>query len=179
MSDPSDLEKRVEDDSGPKDALGNSLEEKAYVKYDRIKTLKNYVVDTTSSWVYWTPLMAMDELFISGMDGEEVLKSRLVAIGMGLIVARPQAIFRQYWADLWKADGDSSKLKKFIVDTTAQMAWQAPLYSTILYFSGVSWDEGTTALATGLVIGTVFGRFYGYFQDKWRKLWGTKPTLDK
>lgn len=160
---------------------GNSLEydtaeEKTSKKVTSSK-LKSYVVDTTSSWLYWTPVMTFTEL-CSGMEAEEIVNSRLMAMGLALGIARPHGMFRQYWADLWKADANSSKKKKAFVDITANACFQAPIYSAILYFSGVSLEEGVAALATGLTIGAIGSRPFGYVQDKWRKLWGTKPTLD-
>ncbi|MBS3170116.1 L-alanine exporter AlaE [Candidatus Woesearchaeota archaeon] len=97
---------------------------------------------------------------------------------IALFVARPYGLFRQYWADSWKTDPTSSATKKLIVDTTAHFCFQLPFYSVILYVSGTSLREGITALIAGLTIGAVAGRPFGYFQDKWRKLWGTRPTLD-
>lgn len=139
--------------------------------------VKRYVVNTTSSWLYWTPIMTATEYF-SGMEMDEITATRLSAMGLALFVAHPYGIFRQYWAELWKTDATSSSAKKLIVDTSAHVCFQLPLYSTILYASGTSFREGITALITGLTIGAVGGRPFGYFQDKWRMLWGTRPTLD-
>lgn len=168
------LEKIVSSENVSEDYSGkeNASERPASSK------LKSYIVDTTSSWLYWTPVMTLTEL-CSGMEAEEIVNSRLIAMGLALGIARPHGMFRQYWADLWKADANSSKKKKVFVDITANACFQAPIYSAILYLSGVSLEEGAAALATGLTIGAIGSRPFGYVQDKWRKLWGTKPTLDE
>ncbi len=155
----------------------DDLEEIVSSEKKSSSNFKKYAVDTTSSWLYWTPIMSVTEHF-SGMEAKEILTSRLLGIGLGLFVARPYGRFREYWADQWDADATSSQRKKLLVDTSAHLCFQIPCYSTMLYFSGASLEEGLTALATGVAVGTVLGRPFGYVQDKWRGLWGTRPTLD-
>ena len=141
-------------------------------------TFKNYLVDTSAAIMVYTPLMASVEYF-SGMDSDEILKSRLFAAAANTIITRPYTIFREWWAKQWKADAKSSKTKKFLVDTSAMVMVQTPLYSGILYSSGASLEDIAVALPSGLIVGALSGRPFGYVLDKWRKLWGTKPTLDE
>src|SRR3989338_2297738 len=117
-----------------------------------IVTNKSYWVDTTASWIYWTPVMSVSET-VSGLELEEVAKSRAIGLGVSAVLGRPYGKFRQYWADLWHADAESSRSKKFIVDTTALTVFQIPVYGTMLYFAGASLKEGAAAFAIGLVIG--------------------------
>ncbi len=141
--------------------------------------VKNYVVDTTAGISFYTPIMAVSEYFIGGMDSYEVLKSRLFAGACYCVIMRPLGKFRRWYANLWNADPESSQLKKFLVDASATVITQIPLYSTILYSSGASLDEITKALPAGIAIGAATGRPFCYFWDKYRKFWGTKPVLDK
>ncbi len=182
-----DLERRIKVNATGKDAgleeidlemtLASSPNPNA--PYERKASgFRSYAADTTISWLYWTPVMAAIES-LSGLETDEILKSRLASICLGAFIARPQGMFRQYWANLWNADAGSSRVKKLAVDTSAQICFQVPLYSIILYFSGASLKEGIAALSTGVAIGALSARPFGYIQDKWRKLWGTKPTLDR
>lgn len=172
-----DLEKKLgEENSGLEETLEIEYEPATTTRKD--SPLRNYVVDTTAAWLYWTPLMTVTET-ISGMESEEIFKSRLMSLCVHAFLGRPNGMFRQYWANTWNADAESSPLKKFAVDTSAQVCFQVPIYSTMLYFSGASFKEGITALTTGVAVGILSGRGFGYVQDKWRKLWGTKPTLDE
>lgn len=141
--------------------------------------IKNYFIDITASITFYTPIMAPMEYFIADMSGEEVLKSRSSAIGIAFLAARPNGIFREWWARKWNATPESSRIKKILVDTSSLMVFQIPTYITILTISGASLSEIVVALPTGLAIGVTAGRPYGYFLDKWRKLWGGKPTLMK
>lgn len=144
-----------------------------------ISVAKNYIVDTTAGISFYTPIMAASEYFIGGMSSDEVLKSRLSAAVYHSVMRRPLGKFRQWYADMWHADAKSSFMKKFLIDTSVTVILQIPVYSAILYSSGASMEEITKALPAGIAIGASTGRPFGYFLDKWRKVWGTKPTLDE
>lgn len=139
---------------------------------------KNYLVDTSCSLMFYTPLLGSMEYFWAGMEPEEVLKSRVGSVLFHLTVARLYGVYRHWYAGLWKADMDSSRAKKRFVDTSAMLSFQIPTYSAILYYSGASWKEMAVALPTGLLLGGGTARLYGYLLDKWRKYWGTRRTLD-
>lgn len=138
---------------------------------------RDYVIDTTSSIVFFTPIMALMEYFIAGMTGSAVLTSRIIAIVIGVLLARVYGIFREWWAAYTKTNRESSKERKFIVDTSARVLFQLPTYPVFLFIAGASVHQVLIALPTGIAIGIASGRPYGYFLDVWRKLWGGKPTL--
>lgn len=142
-----------------------------------ITSAKNYCIDTTAGWMFYTPLMAASEYLIAGMEGEKVLRSRIYAAGVHALVMRPFGKFREWWAKKWKTDETSSWKRKLFVDTSANVMFQVPVYSAILYHSGATIKEIAYALPVGLLIGTLSGRPYGYFLDKCRKVFGAKATL--
>ncbi len=144
---------------------------------DLKESAKDYLVDTSASWVFYTPLMALEEAAIAGMEPNEVIKSRLAGIAVQSLVMRPYGKFRQGWANYWGANESSSKLKKTLIDTSSSVLYQLPVYSSILALAGASFDEICVALPLGLVIGITSGRPYGYFLDKWRKTWKRRSTL--
>ena len=141
------------------------------------REIRPYLVDTSAALSFYTPLMASSEAFIAGMSPEQVLKSRLYAAVYHSIFMRPYGKFREFWARTLKANPDSSRLKKFLVDTSAMILIQTPVYSGILLLTGTDPKKILVALPAGLAIGASSGRPYGYFLDRWRKLWGTKPVL--
>ena len=57
--------------------------------------------------------------------------------------------------------------------------FQIPVYAGILCSAGASLKEIAVALPFGLTVGLTTGRPFGYCLDKWRKLYGIKPTLDR
>ena len=142
-----------------------------------INVIKDYLVDTSAAWMFYTPVMAASEYFVAGMASKEVAKSRLMAMAVNAVVMRPYGKLRQNWADYWNADAHSSTLKKFAVDTSYSVLFQIPVYSSILFASGASFKESCAALPAGLVVGAIVGRPYGYWLDTWRNLLGRKSTL--
>ncbi|HLC81103.1 MAG TPA: L-alanine exporter AlaE [Candidatus Nanoarchaeia archaeon] len=138
---------------------------------------KNYLVDTTAGLSFYTPIVAANEYFIAGMSSQEVLKTRTFGICVNLVLLRPAAKFRQWWADQWKANAESSAIKKFLIDTSSTIIISAPVYSAILYSSGASLKEAAIALPTGIATGILLARPYGFYLDHWRRHWGTKPTF--
>ena len=137
---------------------------------------KNYLVDTSASWLFYTPMLAISEC-ASGMETKEVVKSRLLAMGVHALVMRPYGKLREKWAKFWNTNSQSSALKKFVVDASISALYQIPIYSAILYASNVSFDEATYALPAGVAIGLCAGRPYGHWLDYWRKTWGLRGTL--
>jgi hypothetical protein len=154
------------------------LETQVSKYHSLLNSAKEYLVDTSASVTFYTPIMASMEYLVAGMELPEVLTSRIAAASLHLVTSRPFGKFREWYAGKWNADVNSSSTKKFLVDTSALLLYQILLYSSILACSGASLEEAVVALPTGLMIGASTGRGYGKFLDRWRKKCGTKPTLE-
>ena len=168
------------------DGLGNGKNGLEYMQSDTPTTYQrfrnsasNILVDVSAGWLFYLPIVASIEKFVVGMENEEVLKARGLAMGVHGVFLRPYGKFRGWWAKKWDVNSESSSFKKFLVDTTALMLYQIPTYSSVLYLSGASFEEGATALPLGLAVGAGTGRVFGMWLDKWRKIWGKEPTLSK
>ena len=115
---------------------------------------RNYVVDTLAVWSFYNPPFALMEYCWAGLNGEEVLKARLMAITLQATTTRLiYAPLRQWWADIWKADYTSSKFKKWIVDTTGFMMYQIPVYTATLLVAGANESEIKKALPARIILG--------------------------
>ena len=124
--------------------------------------------------------MGANEYFIGGMEFDEVLTTRATMALTTLFINRPYGKFRDIWAKkVMKADGYSSKLKKFTTDVTASAVFYAPVYTAMIKASGASWEETGSALAGGMALITLTGRSFGGVLDKSRELFGIKPALNK
>ncbi len=141
-------------------------------------SLTNYLVDVSAGWTFTTPLYGITE-FLSGMENEEILKSRALSLIANAVFMRPYGKFRKSWANHWNTIPESSKKRKFVTETTAFSIIQIPLYSTMLYLAGASFEEWMVALPMGLVMGVATGRPFGIWQDKCRQFWGKEPVLSK
>ncbi|MSR85864.1 L-alanine exporter AlaE [Candidatus Woesearchaeota archaeon] len=137
---------------------------------------KQYLVDVAATWAFYLPTMAGIE-FISGMDSEEVVRSRLTSAATAIVIARPFTKLRSSWAGYLDANSGSSPSKKFLVDTSITLITQPPTYAAILYLSGASLKEAAVAIPTGLLFGAASARLFGKFLDSWRSYFGVEATL--
>ncbi|MBI2498684.1 L-alanine exporter AlaE [Candidatus Woesearchaeota archaeon] len=144
------------------------------------RKIKSWLVDSVAINLFYTPTLAFNELVIAGMGSYETLKARSISIPLGFLLGRPFGRFREFYAKhIFKADENSSKTRKFLVDTTASLVFNAPVYASILTVSGASLREIAIGLPSYAILNTVLARPYGWFLDQFRKPFGIKPTLDK
>jgi len=134
---------------------------------------KQYLVDYSIYTPFYTIAMGTGEYFIAGLESDEVLKLRVIGAATDLVGSFLYGYSRERWAMLWHTNAQSSRLRKFFVDSSMSIAFAIP-YGLALFLVGADRKEASVAL----VVGTVTGRAYGYLLDKWRKRWGTTPTLD-
>ncbi len=136
---------------------------------------KEYVVDTSASLLFANAIFGTVEYLI--MEPDEFIDTRLGMNLLGLVIYRPFGRFRESWAGFCRADETSTKTKKFVTDVTGNVLYFSPIYVSMMYVSGVSWEEIGTALLAGTATATLASRPYGWFLDKWRGIMGTTPTL--
>ncbi|MBI4738050.1 L-alanine exporter AlaE [Candidatus Woesearchaeota archaeon] len=141
--------------------------------------MKDYLVDTSSSLIFYAPVFTFVEYVIAGMESNEVLKSRTIGTIVGIVTARPYGKFREWWSHARRTDSGSSQLKKLLTETSGLTLFTLPCYVATLTIAGASFDETVVALPSGLALSALSSRPYGYFLDRWRKLWGGKPTLSQ
>jgi len=139
---------------------------------------KEYLVDTSASLIYANTIFGAGEYFIARMEPDELLRTRIGMSLIGCVIYRPFGKIREYWARFWDTDAKSSKAKKFLTDVSGNVAFFAPIYTGVMYLSGASWQEMCMALPAGMLTATITARPYGMFLDRWREMFGTKPTLD-
>lgn len=144
---------------------------------ESVTKLKSYLVDSIATTLFYTPLMALTE-YLSGMDPEEIVQTRSYGVISHLIIGRPYGIFREWWINFWNTTSSSSFQQKLLVETSARLIMQTPVYATLLYASGASLGEIALALPSGLAMAIATGRPFGYFLDKWRRYCGIKPSLE-
>lgn len=74
---------------------------------------------------------------------------------------------------------EPSRFKKYLVDTSAKIIFEAGLYAGNLASNDVKKEDMYIAVPTGLAIHFVLGRTFGRYQDYLRKVFGIKPALGK
>lgn len=109
------------------------------------------------------------EILISGMTLEQSLTSRCSAIFLNLIIARPYGIFRDWILKCFNApDG----FKKRLLDLTAFILFQIPVYIIVLLFSGANAEQIIKAVISVLGFFTFLGFLYSDYLEFVRRRMG-------
>ena len=163
----------LDDLTAPKESSSDDVETKVNDPW-----LRRYIASVTATTSFFTPLSGINEYFIAGMEGDEVLQTRLISAGVNFFYGGIYGWFRGKWANFWNTDANSSRLRKLIVDTTGNVTLGVPTYIGILASSGASAKEIAATLPGLFTLVIVTGRPFGWYMDKVKKLFGVKPTLD-
>lgn len=158
-----------------------NLESKIKQTYDPASsTIKNYLVDTSSRILFYVPIIGIWESFVAGMENEEVLRSRSLAVVFNMAgVGRLHTLCRKGLAKLTGTNESSSELKKQSVDFSAGLSVGFTTYCAILLYAGASLSEGTRAIVFGLAYNCLTGSLYGKFNDWWRCKFNLPAILHK
>lgn len=167
-----ELEKLITEDSS-----SSTVDEKVVESNE--SELRSYIVTNIAANTFYQPCFFLIEYGLAGWEFEKSLKARGCGLLMGLGLNWVYDKYRKAWSKLCKTDADSSRLKKFIVDTLGNIVFMLPISLLICYL--VDADTQETAIATTL--STIFslssGRPYGFWLDNVKKYFGIKPTLEK
>lgn len=137
---------------------------------------KEWLLNTTAAWFWYTPVVTGVE-FISGMESMEVLKSRLIGMGVHATIMKPYGKLRKRIAARLKGDQESSPVKKGVIDIASMLVFQEPIYAGMLYVADVSFEEAKIVYPSGLVMGAIQGYLFGPVLDNWKKLFGERGLL--
>ncbi len=150
-------------------------------KFSNVKDkIKEYLVDTSSRIIFYVPVIGVWEKFVAGMENEEVLKSRSMAILINAVgVGKLHTLCRKYLAKLTKTDENSSPRRKQVVDFTSGFIVGISSYSAVLYLAGTSLQEGITATPFAVAFTCLSGNVYGKFNDWYRQKFNYPPILNK
>jgi len=149
-------------------------------QYEKITSLKAFLVDGSSRILFYTLPIGLWEMFGAGMENIEVLRSRGTSVLVNLFAGRIHGKTREilsYWTSTTEK---SSRKRKFLVEATAGLIVGGGTYAAVLFLvSGASHEEAQMALPFGLLYNTLSGRPCGWFMDKYRKFWNTTPVYEK
>ncbi|MBT4445997.1 L-alanine exporter AlaE [archaeon] len=156
---------------------------------------KNYAVDVMSGSIYYTATYGLQEIAF-GADSEELLKTRLIGLGVGAVIMRPVGLARNYVADKMNVTQESLFLDKLKVNVAAITPLQAIVYGGMLVAS-TAWSEylvmpepevvesvvdsisdfPTATWLFGTAVGGLHAFPYGWFNDKIRTYFGVKAAI--
>lgn len=137
-------------------------------------------MDTSSRILFYVPIIGVWEKFGAGMENEEVIKSRSMAVLINAMgVSKLHTTCRKYLAKLTKTDEDSSQRRKKLVDFTSGFIVGLSSYSAVLYLADVSLQEGLVASPFTVALTCFSGNLYGEFNDWYRQKFNYPPILNK
>ncbi|CAM3626486.1 L-alanine exporter AlaE [Parendozoicomonas haliclonae] len=97
---------------------------------------------------------------LSGLTFAQMLQSRVTAIPVNMVIARPYGLFRDAIMRFGGAE-NGGFLRKTGLDITSYILFQVPVYTLILLSAGVATDAIMTAVAGQMVGFVLAARPYG------------------
>ncbi len=129
--------------------------------------MRVFIVDTTSTVVFFTVVATLTELFIAGMTPAEVLTTRLMMVPMMIVTARPYTSWRDW---LLRRIRPRGRLSAAISDIAAFVSFQVPVYGTTLLIAGASGQEALLAIVSAIIFMILLARPFGLFVDRVKRL---------
>ncbi|MBW2990705.1 L-alanine exporter AlaE [Candidatus Woesearchaeota archaeon] len=155
------------------------LELKIEKIYEPVRDIKAYLVDTTARIIFYVPIVGVCE-YISGMEDYKILKSRIAAIPINFFLGRMHGKARELAGRITKTDENSSKKRKFVVDTTTGLVVGLAPYAFILKFiAKANLEQALIAMPLVTGVALFSGRPYGKFLDWYREKFRTTPVYEE
>ena len=133
--------------------------------------MRAFLADTFALLVFSTVSGMFAELVIADMTLTQSAQARVTAIPIMLVTARPYGVFRDWVFKLIGAN-TGGRVRQALADIGAFVAFQLPVYATILLLSGANLRQVAAACATAAIILAISGRPYGIFLEMCRRLFG-------
>jgi hypothetical protein len=132
--------------------------------------MRNYLIDTSAKIASYAPVMAAMEA-CDGLDGKQILQSRLSAALVDTVVARAYGKTLDYVYHKFNANPHEGGIRNYLIDTVTMVGVYTPVYAGILCAAGASGHQIGTALLMGAGIAAITAKPYAkYILRPWRKL---------
>lgn len=129
----------------------------------------NWLADTIALVTFAFVTGMAVEIGLSGLTLEQSLHSRLLAIPLNALIARPYGLYRDYLFRRTAAD-HKARYVRMLVDITAFLTFMMPQYAAVLWWVGADIFQILIACFTVLVLSMVVGRPYGLYMVFCRKV---------
>ncbi|MEA3430597.1 MAG: L-alanine exporter AlaE [Nanoarchaeota archaeon] len=144
-----------------------------------VSGLKEPAVNAMASMIYATPPAILWEIYYIGLTTEQSLKARAVGALFHLVKGHPFQWGREKWSTLCRTTPESSKLRKYVVDTTYAVAVHGLAYYCILNVVGTGSEKAAEGALKMAPLGICLSVFNGKWNDWFRGKFGYEPTLHK
>ena len=135
--------------------------------------MRAFIIDTIGTVVFFTIVAGLTELFIAGMEPNQVLIARLITIPVMVLTGRPYGLWRDWIFARFTPQG---WLLSIATDILAFLTFQVPVYVTTLLIAGASLKEIQVAVSAAIIFMILLSRPFGLFLDALRKWTGNPVT---
>ena len=132
--------------------------------------MRAFFADTLALVLFFTVLGALNERYVAGMSWDEVARARTIGAPLMVLTARPYGL----WRDLVMTRL-VPPLPHIGADALALLAFQVPIYATILWLGGASAIAILKGAAGFSILMMIVGRPYGVWLDFIRARFGLGP----
>ena len=115
---------------------------------------------------FFTTVAALTELFVAGMEPDEVIKTRLTMIPLMIFTGRPYGLWRDWFFQTTKPTVAWSKT---LIDGSAFLTFQLPVYALVLLIVGADMEEIILLLASTALLMFIVSRPFGLFLEFTRR----------
>lgn len=109
------------------------------------------------------------EVVLSGLSLGQSLQSRLFAIPLNVIVARPYGLYRDWLFIISNAE-KKGEIVKLLIDIISFLSFMIPQYVAVLWWVGAKADQILIACTSVVIMSVVVGRPYGLYMVFCRKI---------
>jgi hypothetical protein len=130
-----------------------------------------FIADTLAMVIFSFVTGMAIELLIAKMDVMQSITSRVVAIPLNLLTARPYGLYRDL---ITKRVNVKHRVLKGFIDILIFVSFQVPVYIFVLLVAGANLEQIVKACSSVITFFIFLGRPYGLFLDFLRKLFKVK-----
>ncbi|KMK66067.1 L-alanine exporter AlaE [Puniceibacterium sp. IMCC21224] len=128
--------------------------------------MRQFIVDTIATIVFFSCVAAFSEAVIAGMAPEQVLAARLIMVPVMVLTGRPYGIWRDWLIARTEA---RSTVSRIVVDISAFLLFQVPVYVMTLAVAGASPEAMLAAVSSAIVFMVLLSRPFGLFLEMVRR----------
>nr|WP_319251435.1 L-alanine exporter AlaE [uncultured Celeribacter sp.] len=131
------------------------------------------IIDTLATILFFTVVATFSELIIAGMEPSNVLKTRLLMVPIMILTGRPYTGWRDW---IVKQVQPQRRWSTVLVDISAFLSFQAPVYAATLMIAGANLVEISSAIGSAIIFMMLLARPFGLFVDWARHTFGVKSN---
>jgi hypothetical protein len=132
------------------------------------------LIDTIATVIFFTIVATFSERVLAGMEWRQVLLTRAVMIPVMVLTGRPYSAWRDM---LFARLRPIRRIGRILLDVTAFLSFQVPVYVGTLAFAGADRAEILTSVSSAIIFMIALSRPFGLFLDMVRRIAGVRPNM--